>query len=70
MLKVTNGKKGDPDPNKEEREAMFNFYQQRKVEKYNPFWTLLFLVACSWLMVYGAFQAVMNYVVPFVKMLF
>lgn len=68
MLKLIEGKNG-PDL-KEEREKMFKFYQQRNEEKYNPFWALLFLTVCSWLMVYGAFHFTMNYVVPFVKMLF
>ena len=69
VIQFKNGKVSEG-VNRHEREAMFNLYQERKKEKYNPASSWLLVITISWLAVYGAYQAVLNFVIPAIKMIF
>jgi len=70
VIQFNKGEKTD-DFKQREREAMFSFYQKRKEQvEYNPIKLFVLLAVVGWCAVYGAYQAVMNYVVPFIKMFF
>jgi hypothetical protein len=69
VIQFNNGKVSEG-INQREREAMFNFYQDRREENYNPATSWILLLTVGWLAVYGAYQAVLNFIVPIFKMIF